>query len=133
MEVRGSRFESVSKKFNENFKEEKKIEVNQRKCATSLVRLIKRRYNYPKEKKLTTSKPMKSHEFKYEFMSQGPIFLTAAHSAMLLRGHGIEDDEARIHWREQWVSYIILRLSYFLNKIHEQRKKSKLKATKVAP
>ena len=97
------------------------------------------RYEHLEEKKSSISKLL-NHEFKYEFMSQGPIFLTAAHSAMLIRGHGIENHEIIIHWREQWVSYIILRLSYFLNKIHAQRKianKSKIsskgKATKVAP
>jgi hypothetical protein len=72
-----------------------------------------------------------THGLKYECMVQGPIFLTAAHSAMLLRGVGIEGARKRIHLREKWVSYIVLRLAYYLSKIHCEKKKAKAKSQKA--
>ena len=72
-----------------------------------------------------------THGHKYEFMSQGPLFLTATHSAFLIQGAGIEHSPIGVEvWsKEKHVSFICIRLAYYLNKIdsfiHQARKSVK--------
>jgi len=59
----------------------------------------------------------KAYYEKFECDLDGPILITAAHSARLLWGRGLKGEWERIHLREKWVSNISIGLANCLSLI----------------